>query len=177
MVGNINDAELPLWRQWLGYMSGASKEWWTKAATVPGANYLTGAAWWWEMRLLQAAQEQGKIFLAISYGKRLDLAAMAYARASFLLFADGGHSAFTFSIGCAGEPATGRWREDLGSPRGEAFRVGAVWLRRFSRGVVVVNPTQRKATVALGGTYLGPEGTSLERVRLAPHSALMLRRG
>src|SRR5437588_5504128 len=52
VVGNINDATLPLWRRWVGFTSGAAKEWWTKSSVNRGAGMLTGADWAYQMRLL-----------------------------------------------------------------------------------------------------------------------------
>jgi hypothetical protein len=176
VLGNINDADLPLWQRWVGDMSGASREWWTKASTIPGSNFLTGAAWWSQMQLLRAAHERGKIFLAISYGKPTDAAAMEYARASFLLFAGGARSAFTYSTGCATEPGARAWRENLGSPSGDASRIGPAWRRAFSRGLVLVNPSTEAATVAFGGTYVDRAGKRVTRVQLKPHTAALLRR-
>src|SRR6266700_1790079 len=53
VVGNINDATLPLWRRWVGYTSGASKEWWTKSSAGRDAGILSGADWAFQMRLLR----------------------------------------------------------------------------------------------------------------------------
>jgi Hypothetical glycosyl hydrolase family 15 len=177
VVGNVNDADLPLWRSWIGLLSGVSKEWWTKSGSGRGTGFLTGAQWWFQMRLLQAAQVRGKVFVAITYGTPDDVAAMAYARASFLLFADGSRSAFTYSTGCAGEPAARHWRDDLGAPRGKASLLGPVWRRSFRDGLVVVNPSASlPATAVLGGTYAEPDGTLVTNAVLPPHSGLVLRR-
>ena len=129
VVGNINDAPLGLWRRWVGYTSGASKEWWTKSDKARDTGMLTGDEWAFQMRLLSRAQALHKIFVAIAYGPADDVAAMSYARASFLLFARGSLSAFTYSIGCKGEPSASYWRDDVGTPRGAPFAVGSVWRR------------------------------------------------
>ena len=177
VVGNINDARTRVWSRWVSYLSGAAKEWWTKSAPGFGAGALTGAAWKYQMRLLERAQARNKAFVAIAYGRVDDLAAMEYARASFLLFARGSRSALTFSTGCGAEPSAPDWRQDLGVPTGGASRVGVVWRRTFADGMAVVNPTAgQSVTLPLGGTYLDPSGAPVTSVVLPPHSGLVLRR-
>jgi hypothetical protein len=177
VVGNINDAPPPLWRQWVGYLSGTSKEWWTKAGRGRGERLLGDREWAFQMGLLRAAQARNKIFVAITYGPADDVAAMEYARASFLLFARGRRSAFTFSTGCSSEPAVRFWREDVGAARGRPAVVGGVWRRKFARGIVVVNPSSAlTATATLGGTYLKPDGSLAAAVVLPPQTGLVLRR-
>lgn len=177
VVGNINDATLPLWRQWTGYLSGASKEWWTKAGRGRGEGVLTGADWAFQMRLLRTAQARSKIFVAITYGPVDDVAAMEYARASFLLFERGRRSAFTFSTGCGPEPAVRYWRESVGAPVGRPARTHGIWRRRFTRGLVVVNPSPTlTVTAGLDGTYVKPDGSVAAAVALPPHTGLVLRR-
>jgi hypothetical protein len=177
VVGNVNDAGMTLWKRWVGYLSGVSKEWWTKAHAGTADGLLSGDDWWFQTRLLAAAEARRKIFIAITYGPPADRASMEYARASFLLFANGRRSAQTFSMGCAGEPASRYWRESVGAPLGAAASDGGIWRRRFTNGIVVVNPSAT-ATVStpLGGAYLHPDGTLVSSVVLPPHSGLVLRR-
>jgi hypothetical protein len=177
VVGNINDAPLDLWGRWVGYMSGASKEWWTKASKSRGAGMLGGSDWSFQMRLLARAQALHKIFIAIAYGPADDVPAMSYARASFLLFVRGRRSAFTYSTGCGGEPSSSYWRDDLGAPRGAPFAVGSVWRRNFTAGTVVVNPSDSTtAAVALRAPYVKRDGSVVVSVVLPPHTGLLLRR-
>lgn len=177
VVGNVNDAGMALWKRWVGYLSGVSKEWWTKADAGRADGLLGGNDWMYQMHLLSAAQARKKIFIAITYGPSDDVSSMEYARASFLLFADGSRSAQTFSTGCAGEPVSRYWRESVGAPVGAASSTGAFWRRRFTNGLVVVNPSPATSVSApLGGTYVQPDGTLVSSVLLAPHSGLVLRR-
>jgi hypothetical protein len=177
VVGNVNDAGMSLWERWVGYLSGVSREWWTKAHAGRGDGMLSGDDWSDQMRLLSAAEARRKIFIAITYGPSDDVASMEYARASFLLFAKGRRSAQTFSTGCAGEPTSRYWREDVGAPRGAASSDGTIWRRRFTNGIVVVNPSpETTVSTPLGGAYVQPDGTLVSSVLLAPHCGLVLRR-
>jgi Hypothetical glycosyl hydrolase family 15 len=177
VVGNINDAPVPLWRRWLRYLSGTSKEWWTKSDVRRGAGAITGALWAYQMRLLSEAQARRKIFIAIAYGPADDLPAIDYARASFLLFARGRRSAFSYAPPCGPEPSSGRWREDLGAPRGAAVRTGPAWRRVFAGGIALVNPSaSATATVPLGTPYVDHAGSVVTSAVLKPHTAMTLRR-
>ena len=177
VVGNINDATLQLWRRWIKFTSGVSKEWWTKSNANRGVGMLSGADWAFQTRLMREAQARHKVFIAISYSPADDTAAMDYARATFLLFARGGRTAFSYSPLCGVEPSTPRWRQDVGAPTGPAKEIGVVWERQFSNGIVVVNPSgSATVTAPLGGLYLQPNGTAVTSVLLGPHSGAVLRK-
>jgi hypothetical protein len=129
------------------------------------------------MQLLREAQARRKVFLAFTYGPADDARAMDYARASFLLFARGDRSAFSYAPPCGAEPASPLWRVDVGAPAGPASQVDGVWRRDFSGGVAVVNPSpSATVTLPLGGTYLDPNGLLVTSVVLPPHSGVTLRR-
>jgi Hypothetical glycosyl hydrolase family 15 len=178
VVGNINDATPQLWRRWVRFTSGVSKEWWTKSSANRGAGILTGADWGYQTQLLRDAQARHKIFIAITYGPADDAPAMDYARASFLLFARGSRTAFSYSPLCGVEPSGPRWRTDVGTPRGAATQAGTVWRREFTNGLVLVNPSSASTVnVPLGGPYVQPNGSVVTTVVLAPHTGLTLRRG
>jgi Hypothetical glycosyl hydrolase family 15 len=177
VVGNINDATVPLWRRWLRYLSGTSKEWWTKADVRRGVGAITGAEWAYQMQLLREAQARRKIFIAIAYGPVDDIPAIDYARASFLLFARGRRTAFSYAPPCGTEPSSSRWREDLGDPRGAAVKNGPVWRRVFAGGIALVNPSSSlSTTVPLGGTYINRSGAPVTSALLPPHTGVTLRR-
>jgi Hypothetical glycosyl hydrolase family 15 len=176
VVGNVNDAGPALWSRWLRYLSGVSKEWWTKADAGRGGA-LAGADWAFQMRLLAAAEARHKIFIAVTYGSADDLQAMDYARASFLLFARGRRSAFSYAPVCGTEPSSGRWSTDLGAPSGKATRIGEAWRRNFAGGIAVVNPSSSATvTLPLGAQFVEPSGAVVTSVVLPPHTGLTLRR-
>ena len=177
VIGNINDATVPLWRRWLRYLSGTSKEWWTKSDARRGVGAITGAEWAYQMHLLAEAQARHKIFIATAYGPRDDFPAIDYARGSFLLFAHGPRSAFDYAPPCGLEPSSNRWRENLGVPRGAAVKTGPVWRRVFADGIVLVNPSPAAtATVPLGGSYVDRTGSVVTSAVVPPHTGVMLRR-
>jgi putative glycosyl hydrolase-like family 15 (GHL15) protein len=177
VVANVNDATPGLWRRWVRFTSGVSKEWWTKSSANRGAGMLTGADWAYQTQLLREAQARHKIFIAIAYGPVDDWPAVDYARASFLLFARGGKSAFSYAPLCGVEPSAPRWHVDVGVPTGPPAQSGGIWRRQFANGLVLVNPTSSATvTVPLGGAYIQPNGSVVTSVVLGPHTGLTLRR-
>ena len=81
-----------------------------------------------------------------------DHAARIYALASFLIAA-GDHSCFTYNPAAGPTyPLVYRLPEfdlDLGRPLGAHERLSGVYVRRFERGLVLVNPGDASATLDL----------------------------
>jgi hypothetical protein len=65
------------------------------------------------------------------------------------------------------------WGRAIGTPTGPYRRVGDSYVRRFSGGVVVVNPTGGTSRVRLGDEYRRGGGT-VSRVTLRGHRASIL---
>lgn len=177
VVANVNDADHPLWQRWVGYLSGTAREWWTKSQAGRGAGLLGGDEWSAQMKLLRASQARRKIFIAVTYGPPDDVRSIRYARASFLLAANGRRSAMTYSSGCGSQSWLPGPTEKLGAPRGGAFSPAAgVWRRNFRRGTVLVNTSGSTVQVSLGGRYRTPDGSVVYTVRLEPLAGILLRR-
>lgn len=175
VVANVNDAPFALWRRWLGYASGTSREWWTKAQTGRAAGLLGGSYWAAQMQQLQTAGSLHKIFIAITYGPADDARSLAYARASFLVGASGSTTALTYSSGC-GSAAWAPGGPGLGGATGAAVKVGPVWRRDFARGAALVNPSSVPVPVPLGASFREPGGAIVSSVVMAPLTGLLLQR-
>lgn len=65
---------------------------------------------------------------------------------------------------------------DLGPATGPYHAGGGVYQRDFVRGKALVNPGSASVTVAVGPGYTELDGTAVETVTLAAHSARILRR-
>ncbi len=98
-----------------------------------------------------------------------------YALATYLLAVNGQHSFFSFQ----GESAP-EWLADpalrvrLGTPFGAASRANGVYQRRFSDGLVLVNPGAEARTVSLSRAYRTVAGNPVGAVRMPPHSGMIL---
>ncbi len=101
-----------------------------------------------------------------------------FALASFLLGDDGRHR-FTFSYGRGQNALTPQPLNEtrLGQPLGRYANIDGAYQRSFTKGRVLVNPTDATVTVALGGTYTTPAGVRVSSVTLAPHTGSILTNG
>jgi hypothetical protein len=175
-VANVNDGAFDVWRSWLGYASGTSREWWTKAETGRSAGLIGGAEWGAQLRQLRTAEALHKIFIAITYGPADDARSITYARASFLLAASSPTSALAYSSECGTPAWTPKAAAHLGAARGPATRVGPVWRRDFAGGVALVNPSSVPVPVVLGGSFRQPNGSLVSSVVIAPVTGVLLQR-
>ncbi|TAH52201.1 MAG: hypothetical protein EYC68_07835 [Chloroflexota bacterium] len=98
-----------------------------------------------------------------------------YAAASFLLGVNNSHTFFGFQGKAAqeflGAPAI---VAKIGTPLGAMFKANGVYQRRFSDGLVVVNPTDEARAFALSRNYLSVNGTPLSQLELPPHTGMIL---
>lgn len=174
---NINyDCWEACFSSFIQYTSGAVREWWSKNSTGSTGHY-SDAGWDWSDSFLRLTQQAGKIFIGITYAPADDVRSMRYARASFLLDYNGGSSALIFEPAQGSiDPWNAEWTVDLGAAKAARYQVGGAWRRDFAGGTVVVNPASASsATVALGGSYLLPDGSTVTTVTLPPTTAVILR--
>lgn len=171
---------LARWDRWVSYSSGAVQEYFSKWGR-DSSRWLTddGTRNDWSIRqaLFARTEAAGKTFLGITYAPSGDAHSMRYARASFLLDWTGGTSALVYEPTTpeAQDPYAPDWTIDLGTPTEPRARVGVAWLRLFSGGAVVLNPSPTSSqTVPLGGNYVLPDGTIGSTVTVAPTDAVLL---
>jgi hypothetical protein len=124
-----------VWSDWAGLLSGVMDEHFLKLGegTEPVA---TGADWAADVRIEQAVEGAGRIFLALTYGPANDGADQRYVRASFLLF----DRPDTGSASIWSPNSTPSSSFSAGVPLGPAKKAGGIWTRAFSDGVVSVDP-------------------------------------
>jgi hypothetical protein len=172
-IPNISDAyPTTVFARWVGYGSGAMKEWWV--ADNNGIHSDPG--WGYGQKYLRVTEAQGKEFLGVTYGSTDNARLMRYARASFLLDSNGRGGALIYHAGTGVDPWSGDWTVDVGEPEGPKYRVGQAWRRDFTRGTVLVNPSgDESVTVKLGGTYRRTDGGQVSSVTLNPTSGMVLR--
>jgi hypothetical protein len=169
------------WRQLAPSVSGLFNEYYQQISDGSDTLRASGTSWqqnWdgWQ-RLVQAAQALGKDFVGLAYGSSSDTQGMSYGKASFLLDWNGGGGAYIYEPrGEHPTPWNDAWTADIGRPAAPKQRVGAGWLRRYSAGVSIVNPSPFSSqTFHLGGNYLTPDGQTVAEITLAPTSGLILR--
>lgn len=98
-----------------------------------------------------------------------------YGLGSFLLGVRNNRSFFGFQGPGAQELlTTPSLVAPLGTPAGAFFRANGVYQRRFTGGLVLVNPAAESRTLLLSRSYLTVTGSGLDRVRLDPHSSIIV---
>jgi hypothetical protein len=162
-------AGVEVWRDWLRFTSGGTREYWMRSDR-PGSHF-GGRAWLELQQIFAEVQRQGKLFLTgtPSDGPG-DVRSMRWGRASFLLGWNGGPAGFG-----AGD-WNPEWTIEVGTPTGPRYQVGSVWRRDFTGGTALANiSASASQTVALGSTYLHPDGLQVSSITLAPLTGLVLR--
>jgi hypothetical protein len=176
------------WWQQLGpYVNGLMNEFYDETSDGNNTLRTTGSSWtqnWndWQ-QLIQTAQGMGDDFVGVTYGAAGDTQAMSYGKASFLLDWDGAGGAFIYdSVGGANNSNAGSDplasaipSDNVGRPVAAAQQVGLGWIRRYSRGIVLVNPDATNAqSFSLGGSYYERPGDAVTSISLPPASGAIL---
>jgi hypothetical protein len=178
--GSDNGDNTITWWQQLGpYVDGLMNE--SYQETSDGSNTLrsTGGNWnqQWEnwQRLVPTAQSMGKDFIGVMYGSASATGAMSYGKASFLQDWNGGGSVFAYQATDGSNPSNAAWTTDIGSPLAAKQQVGVGWMRSYTGGIALVNPSPGTSqSFSLGGSYRTQSGSTVTSVTLAPTSGAIL---
>ncbi len=175
-----NGTNTVAWWQQLGpSVNGLMNEYYMETSNGTDTLRSTGGSWaqnWdgWQ-RLVATAQSMGDDFYGVMYGAAGNTAAMTYGKASFLLDWNGGGGAFMYGNNDGSDPTSSAWTTSIGTPAAAKQQVGVGWMRRYSGGVVLVDPDPTTAqTFNLGGGYLTPAGATTTSVTLQPVTAMIL---
>jgi Hypothetical glycosyl hydrolase family 15 len=162
--------------RWLRYLDGAMDERFTKFTPVPGKGYRSQGEWQTELAIMQQTQRQGKWFMGIAQSSDGDVQAERFGWATMLL---GSAGRATFALQDDAEYGIETWFSDYEAPIGRALSKASempagIYSRRFSQGLVLVNPTSSSHTVRLGGRYSGDGLRAARAATMAPHTGLVL---
>jgi putative glycosyl hydrolase-like family 15 (GHL15) protein len=162
----------------LGGLDGGMAESFVRDAYAPAGSFRSATLWRRDVNLLRDVAAKGDAGLAItkvwsSASKRQTNAVQRYALATFLLGYKPGLSFYSFRDDHGLTGWRSAWGRAIGAPTGSYRKVGDSYVRAFSGGVVVVNPTGSRTHVSLGGAYRRAGGT-VSRVTLRAHHASIL---
>jgi hypothetical protein len=151
-----------------------------RGATFSVSTYPSLTNWRLQVRAIHAVQARGKRAICMVKAWGSGTAAQIqqwhdFSVASFLLVS-GDRSYFSFS-GARTDTALSPWTVDrlgIGHPMARRQRSGSVYFRRFSGGMVVVNPTGSASPMSLPGAYVMPNGARVSSLTLAAHTGLVL---
>jgi hypothetical protein len=161
-------------RSMLAKLDGVCREFWMAWGGGGGVPF-TGQAWSSTLQVQVDTEAAGRSFLANSYplSPQDDIRSVRYGQASFWIGWDGEEaSGFGYVSGMRAYKQYGRV---IGVPTGSKQAVGVGWMRRYTAGVVVVNPhPSASQTFSLGRTYKDEDGVSRSTVSLGPASGMIL---
>jgi hypothetical protein len=165
-------------RTLLDGLDGGMAESFVRDAYAPVGSYRSATQWRQDAKLLRDVASHGDVGLAVTkvWSKATlhqTRAVQRYAMATFLLGYKPGMSYFSFRDDHGLTRWRSVWGRSIGSPTDAYRKVGDSYVREFTGGVVVVNPTGSKDHVRLGGRYRRA-GTTVSRVTLRPHRASVL---
>lgn len=159
---------------WVRYLSGAMDENFLKWGQTAGTGYADPATWAVQLQEEQYTESLGKLFIGTTGSSSGDTSAAIYGYATMLLGSTG-NAVFYMGDELADPTDFPEYHYQLGHPIGaQSVIAGGVHRRRFSDGLVLVNPTLSKATVSLGGTYTGSGLTQVKTVTMPPQTGLVL---
>jgi hypothetical protein len=164
--------------------TGGMMEAFMRPATSKSSSYKSEAAWKADVDSLADAanRSHGAIVFAVT---KVWAAATSsqisawhrYALASFLLGYKPGHAYFSFRSTRDLTSPSSWWDVKIGTPVGGYLRKNGLYVRLFTDGQVVVNPTAKPHSVALSGRFVDLSGaTRSSSLWLAPHTGTILRK-
>jgi hypothetical protein len=162
----------------LGGLDGGMAESFVRDAYSPAGSFRPTTQWRQDVRLVRDVASTGDTGLVITKvwsraTKRQTNAVQRYALATFLLGYRPGLSFYSFRDDHGLTSWRSTWGRRIGTPTGPYEKVGHSYVREFTGGVVVVNPTGSKTRVSLGGAYRRGGGT-VNRVTLRAHHGSIL---
>jgi hypothetical protein len=168
------------WQKLGRSVNGLCTEYWQQTPEGSYALRASGASTWiqnWDgwQKLVPTAQSMGNDFVGLSYGATGDTRTMMYGAASFLLEWNGAGGSYIFNPVDNSNPWNPAWTSNIGMPTTAKRHVGSGWMRRYTGGIALVNPSpSRPQTFQLGGTYLTPTGQSVTSATLTPTTGLIV---
>jgi hypothetical protein len=120
----------------------------------------------------------GKIMMAISGSTSNDARLQKFTYAEFLLGMNGPRASWGWAVGNIYDNLADSFPSvmsiNIGSPTGTYYKSQNVYIRDFTGGKVISNPTGNYYTISLGGYYRLQDGSYVSSVSLSPYTAEIL---
>jgi Hypothetical glycosyl hydrolase family 15 len=145
----------------------------------PGSGYLTGNSWLQKVRFIELVQKRHKAYYLINEFPTVGRAEIQWAIASYLM--SKGHLSSLFISTIQGYGAVlwhNEYNAPIGSPVGPMYQSQHVYLRNFSNGLSIVNPSATETYVVVlspGSHYVDLYGKPAGQIlSMPPHSGIVL---
>jgi hypothetical protein len=147
--------------------------------TLYGDGYLTGSDWLQRIQFIESVQKQHKAYYIVNQFPSVGHAEIQWALASYLMSKE--HSAALFISTSQAYGADLRYDEynvQIGSPKGSMYQTQNVYMRDYSQGLSIVNPSATDSyTVTLNADnhYRDVSGNPVgQTITMPPHSGIVL---
>lgn len=162
---------------------GARLENFLRAADAPANAFLDEGAWRAQIEMLDKLSSNPNAVILVSTPfnpPSVDATIpveqwLNYALASFMLGANGAHTFFDFEAARAPQGMDSPlYNLEMGTPLGAPFKQNNVYQRRFTNGLVLVNPGNEAYAFALARNYFDASGAAVDQVNMPPHTGMLL---
>ena len=126
------------------------------------------------INIIKLINEKNKISLPIAIGQAENRALFLYC--SYLLVKDGDNAYFSYMKGYnfKGMNWYPFYEIDIGSAKGQFYEKEGLLLRKFSKGLVIVNPNSSPKSIVLEGEYKNRKDVAIKKVSLKPGEGTIL---
>jgi Hypothetical glycosyl hydrolase family 15 len=166
----------PLIQQVVSHIDGMVDE---EGFTRYGDGYLTDINWLQRIQFIESMQKQHKPYYIINQFPAVSYAEIQWALASYLMGKE--HAAALFISTIQGYGADLRYDEyniQIGSPKGPMYQMQNVYMRDYSHGLSIVNPSATdNYTITLNADshYRDVSGNAVgQTITMPPHSGMVL---
>ncbi len=163
-------------QQFIHHVDGILDE---QGFTNYGNGFITDASWVQYINLIKSVQHLNKPYYIINEFNTSQISheQMQWALASYLMGKD--HLAAVFISGTQQYGSDLRYPEynaNIGTPNGNMYQDQQVYWRKYSNGIVIVNPSSTSSyTVKLNAQYVDLYGNHISQsLTLQPHSGIVL---
>ncbi len=145
--------------------------------TESGRGNLAGARWVQRVAFMASVQKQNKPYYVIDQFPSVDQTQIQWAIASYLMGKEHMAALFISTIqGYGADTQYDEYRVQIGSPRGPMYQKQGVYIRDYTQGMSIVNPSATATyTVTLDGYYRDLYGEALSStVSVPPLTGMVL---
>lgn len=175
-LGDLSPID-PQVQQAISHLDGVGDE---GGFTRYGNGYLTGSAWLQRIQFIESVQRQHKAYYIINQFPSVGHKEIQWALASYLMCKEHAAALFISTIqGYGADSWYNEYSEQIGSPSGPMYQTQNVYVRVYTHGLSIVNPSATDGyslTLDAGSHYSDLYGHPVgQTIIMPPHSGMVLR--
>src|SRR2546429_7789259 len=180
LIPNLSLGDLPAndpqVQQVVSHLDGVEDE---GGFTNYGDDYLTGSDWLQRIQFIESVQGQHKAYYIANQYPSVDHAEIQWALASYLMGKEHAAALFISTIqGYGADSWYNEYDEQIGSPSGPMYQTQNVYVRVYTHGLSIVNPSatdSHSLTLNAASHYSDLYGNPVgQTIMMPPHSGIVL---